>query len=199
MRFLLFSSFLILSSCAIQQVERNEGHSCGIKMIFPWDQTMIFHTDLSVMDWDLSGIMILQKEANDKYRFLLTADAGPTLIDMTFSMQGYKRNYIFKKLDRNLLLSLFYEDVSVLIGIHILENKGFTLPDFKGCCYPFNKKKMVCYYSDESLTAQSGATLYDMSKATVTVNYFYDANNLLDSISVIHYNFNMHYKLYPIY
>jgi hypothetical protein len=196
MRYLIFVSLSFILGCTGQyHVSKQQGAPCDVSFRPVSDTTMVFNTAIGIQGMSVSGIIILHRESDDKIRFVLIAEAGPTLIDLDLKRSGYSKNYVFKKLDRKVILDLFYQDMGIVTGIFADDKKGYFVSVDSGCCCPLKRNSLLCYLTNDSGFPEK-AFMSSKKKKKTSVKYFYSDTGTLDSISVDHHRFDMHYTLY---
>lgn len=190
MRYLLLSSMLILMACTTSK--KISQQSTGNKIpVFQWDTITTFKANITVLNRDYTGMMILNRENDSSYRVILTTGVGPKLIDMSITSKGYTKLYAIKQLNRKALLNMLWEDFGTMVNIFA---KNELLPtSSETVCFPVRKKLTACYNFETKQLSPSSAYFMEGSDMKTKISYFYDDKNHPDSVVIEHLSFNMSY------
>lgn len=192
MRYLLLSSLLLFAACASskypQQLAVNKPST------FQWDTTTSFKANITVLNQEYTGLVILNRESDSSYRVILTTGVGPKLIDMSLTSKGYTKYFAIKQLNRKALLNMFWEDFGTMVNIFSNNNHHFdTIANSH--CFPVRKKLSACYYYKEKQPFPVSAYFMEGQKMKTKFSYFYDGKNHPDSVVIEHLSFKMNYSL----
>jgi len=154
---------------------------------FP-DETF-FNANIEVSGHTISGIMLIKKDERkeNSYRILFTTIAGPKLMDMYISPDGYEILYVVKKLNKRIILRMFQTDFALISGLYLSgENKNCE----NGNCVIKLSKKKSAHYSFDNENRIINAEYRGKRKILFDVIYTYN-QDIIDTISLQHHNFNM--------
>lgn len=193
-RYFLLSSLLLLVACATLKTPQQQKMPCVNRTTFNWDTTLVYKASITVMNQNISGLIIFNKEDETTYRLVMTTDIGPKLIDMTLTPKGYTKNFIISQLDRKALLRMFWEDFSTMLGIFSYSNYSYN-SGIDSCCYPVPRNFSACYNPNEQNSFPSTAYFLKGNEKQTKINYFCLPEHQPDSIKIEHLRFNMSYFL----
>ncbi len=197
MRCLAFVSLLLLYSCASRHLV--PGHNADTCDMLVRPQSDLFEAcgiEIRYGELSVSGIILLVSDNKPDIRFVMLAETGPTLIDLYLTRNGYTKNYVYKKLDRKIILKLLHEDIGIVTGLFADKNRGYKSNELNVCCYPVKKNVVLCYESDSDSDLPVKAVLTEKGKKKTTVNYYYSNSSIPDSIGILHHRINMQLTLY---
>jgi len=155
-----------------------------------------FNAVVEVSGHTISGIMVIKKDEHEKARcrILFTTIAGPKLMDMYITTNDYDILYVVKKLKKKILLRLFQKDFALIAGLYLAEQNKNCEND--SCSIQLSRKKSVNYLFDRQ-NRISRAEYRGKGKILFDVVYSYN-QDVIESISLQHYNFNMKITLNSI-
>jgi hypothetical protein len=186
MRLFLLINILIITS-VIQSV------ACGFPEL---SGETFFNANIEVSGHTISGIMVIKKDEQKKnrYRILFTTIAGPKLMDMYISTDGYEILYVVKKLNKRIILRMFQTDFALISGLYLSgENKNCE----NGNCTIKLSKKKSAHYSFDNENRIINAEYRGKGKILFEVVYTYN-QDIIETIFLQHHNFNMKITLKSI-
>ena len=126
MRFLTFSIFLLLLSCA-SYPKKMGYHPTELNVrgvINPYfsnvQKDYVYKANITVFKNNFGGILVLKKLAHQTHRIAFTTELGNTIFDFTLSGTDFKVNRILKEMDRKILLNILEQDFRSLVQEEII-------------------------------------------------------------------------------
>jgi hypothetical protein len=155
-----------------------------------------FNAVVEVSGHTVSGIMVIKNDEHEKNkcRILFTTIAGPKLMDMYITQDDYKILYVVKKLKKKIILGLLQKDFALISGLYLSNENKICEND--SCTVILSKKKSAHYLFDTQ-NRISKAEYRGKGKLLFDVVYSYNLD-IVESISLQHYNFNMKITLNTI-
>jgi hypothetical protein len=153
-----------------------------------------FSAVIEISGRTVSGIMVIKKDEHreNRYRILFTTVAGPKLVDMYITRDGYEILYVEKKLKKRLVLGLLHKDFALISGLYLSN----TNCESDSCSVKLSKKKSA-HYSFDAQNRICKAEYRGKGKLLSDVVYTY-SHDVMESISLQHYNFRMKITLNTI-
>lgn len=157
---------------------------------------MFFNAVVEVSGHTISGIMAIKRDEREKTRcrILFTTIAGPKLMDMYITADDYDILYVVKKLKKKILFRFFQKDFALIAGLYLSEKNKNCEND--SCAIQLSRKKSAHYLFD-SQNRIIRAEYRGKGKILFDVVYSYN-QDIIESILLQHYNFNMKITLKPI-
>ena len=198
MRYLLVINFYILLCYSLGCNAQNEPYKINITQSN--DSVGLYNISYSIIDYNLSGLLIYKKINDSCYRAIITSEMGPKILDMYMYKNEYKLNYAIKQLNRKIIIKSFYNDLVSISGLNYREKSTeTTIFDSISAKQIIVDKKNKIVISNNASKKQSNVVFSHKNKKELTIDYFYSSIEIqTDSIFLKHYNYKMEMVLRKI-
>ncbi|MDR1338998.1 MAG: hypothetical protein LBK58_02950 [Prevotellaceae bacterium] len=156
-----------------------------------------FNALVEVSGHTISGIMVIKNDSREenRCRILFTTVAGPKLMDMHITRDGYEILHVTKKLRKKLILRLFQKDFALVSGLYLSDRNKDCTGD--SCSVKLSKKKSA-HYRFDARNRIARAEYRGRGKLLFDAVYTYNNTGNIESILLQHYNFRMKITLNSI-
>lgn len=193
MRYLLFiSNLLLLIGCSspYKSLQPAEGDVYSVEKFKPAFKIALYQAYVDVLGKHLSGLLLLKTMQDSSIRIVFSNEMGLKYFDFEFALDGkFKVHYILEKLNRKTVLSTLRSDFQLILMQNLNYNKAYLLKDNQFNYYVFPVGNELYYYVSEKgkLERVEIGTRNKIKVRAIMQNY---SNNVPDTISIEHYNFN---------
>lgn len=200
MRFLLYSTILLLISCASEYSSMKSvpvDAECVQKLKPAGISTAWYDASVDVQGRHMSGLLLIKQMPDSVVRVVFTNEAGITYFDMSFDVLGkFKTHYVMKQLNKKPVVNTLRADFELLMGIPFRHSKISAWQRGGEVFYGIKQKKKTAYF----ITDTDCASLQRVelgSKREKMVTGFLMGESVLspDSLRIQHHNFNMKISL----
>jgi hypothetical protein len=153
-----------------------------------------FNAEINIAEHTATGIVVIKEIDADTYRILFTTLAGPKLMDMYITRDGYKILYVAKMLKRRIILRALQRDFALVAGLYLVTEKHC---DDVECSIKLSKNTSA-HYSFDANDRIGKAEYRRKQKPVSTVEYTYRQDSIA-SIVLRRCNFNMNIRLNSIH
>ncbi|MFK5878052.1 MAG: hypothetical protein QM478_01005 [Flavobacteriaceae bacterium] len=131
MRYLIISLCLLMIGCSSYPKKNNFvlDEIESPKTLNPYFSDSIdyvYKAQISIMDNNFGGILIIKKINNQEHRVVLTTEMGNKLFDFSYIKDNFIVNSILKEMDKKILINLLKKDFKVLIEDDPIRINSFT-------------------------------------------------------------------------
>ncbi|MBL7858693.1 MAG: hypothetical protein JNM57_13480 [Cyclobacteriaceae bacterium] len=200
MRFLLFSTLVLLASCASSYKALKPipvDQACVLKRMPVGLATSWFDASVDVMENHISGLLLIKRMPDEAMRLVFTNEAGITYFDFAFDPSGrFKVHYAIKQLNRKAVIRTLQTDFELLLGIPFRQGNLQAWRMGNEVFYGVQQKKKIAYF----ITTPDCASLHRLEwaskrKRLVTAVVAGNSTSTPDSVQIQHHTFNMHIRL----
>ncbi|MCR5861380.1 hypothetical protein LRS05_04100 [Flavobacterium sp. J372] len=198
--FLLISSTVIFSSCAVKtvagyspiaQIDKKEvrtDYFTDIKADY------VYKAAIEVYGNNLGGIVIIKKTGADSHRVAFTTEFGNKLFDFTFTGNEFTVNYILEDLDRGIIKNTLRDDFRLLLKNSYSIESMYENPET--IVYKSNDGKRFNYlFTDRNSGRLKKLVNATKTKEKVEISYDDITNTLAKSIIIAHKNIKLRIAL----
>lgn len=197
--FLIISSFLLLSSCAVKTVDGFEQKEPAHKSYSaPYfsdpEKDYVYKAQISVYGRDFGGIFIAKKVNDTLYRAAFTTEFGNKLFDFEITDTSFKVNYILEELDKAIIVNTLKRDFMLLLKqkyevAEQYENEQNTVYKSK------DGKRFNYLFADKASGRLSKLVNATKSKEKTIITYNAESNILARNIVIDHKNIKLKIEL----
>ncbi|MEE4198154.1 MAG: hypothetical protein V2I54_10955 [Bacteroidales bacterium] len=199
----LYTGFLILLGCSdpYKEITKTAFPAQGIHEI-PYslpqvEEALIYKTDISFYQRNISGLLIIKRTGEQNYRIALTTQFGLKIFDFALNRGSLEVIYCIDYLNKNSIISTFEDDFNLLL-MQIKYEKIYAIQDdvqeFRG--WIFQSGKRSCYYLMNKENEQIERIEQRKRNAKkISVSLYDYKNNLPYSIHLEHHTIKLKMKL----
>lgn len=198
--FLIISLFLILVSCATNNVAKDLKPVVLEKTVYnaPYfsnpEIDYVYKTNITVYGNELSGIFIAKKINETTHRVVFTTEFGNKLLDFEISETDFKVNSIVDELNRKILINTLKVDFRLLLRNQFLIEE--QLEDNINKVYKSNEGSKYNYiYVSKSDEKLSKITHASKRKEKISISFTTENNIFAEAIIIQHYNIKLRIEL----
>jgi hypothetical protein len=198
--FLLISSTVVFSSCAVKTVagytpaENFKQKEVKVSYFSNTGADYVYKASIEVYGNNLGGIVIIKKTGADSHRVAFTTEFGNKLFDFTFKGDEVTVNYILEDLNRGIIKNTLRDDFRLLLkDIYSIESmyenaetNVYKSKDSKRYNYLFTDKKSG--YLKKLINATKAKEKVEISYARIT-------DTLAKNIIIAHQNIKLRIEL----
>lgn len=195
-RYLLFTSMLMLAGCASQtkHLAALTSISYCLNTAAPAFKTELYKASVDVYGNHISGLMFFKTMPDSSQNVVFATETGLTFFSFSWSKSGeFKVQHVIEKLDRKLVINLLRKDLELILVPSTYKNKARLEP---GNVYSVQfKKEQIFFFVSQDCNSISKAEVRHQDKIKTKVLFFPQTKNVPDSVNIEHLNFNMQLAL----
>ncbi|HTH56365.1 MAG TPA: hypothetical protein VL728_09985 [Cyclobacteriaceae bacterium] len=192
MRYLLFVSLAIglEGFSPIHYVHPALSSDC-LESSVPKFSSVLFASSVDVVGHHISGLLFLKVMPDSSRRAVFSNEAGITYFDFEWKKNGeFKTYHVIKKLRKRIVLNTLRKDFELMLVppalIKSIEKKGAD-----GGYSAVRKREKLMFKTTADCRSIVSVDVIGRKSKLVTVRFFPEGKNIPDSVSIVHFNFNM--------
>ena len=198
--FLIISLFLILVSCATNNVAKDLKPVVLEKTVYnaPYfsnpEIDYVYKTNITVYGNELSGIFIAKKINETTHRVVFTTEFGNKLLDFEISETDFKVNSIVDELNRKILINTLKTDFRLLLRNQFLIKE--QLENGTNKVYKSNEGSRYNYIYVAKLGEKLSKIVHaSKRKEKISISFTSENNTFAEAIIIQHYNLKLRIEL----
>ena len=199
MRHLLFISIFMFWGCSSQykSLITADGNVYAIQKFKPDFKSTLYQAFVNVAGKHLSGLLLIKTMENGNTRIVFSNEMGIKYFDFEFATDGkFTVHFILEKMNRKAVISTLKEDFELILMLNLDYNKAFILKNNESLYFVFQDAGEFRYYiTDHETKKLEGIESGTKNKRKVKAQMFNYTENVPDSISIEHCNFNLNISL----
>lgn len=178
---------------------QNTSSQSPVKITREKDSVGVYQLNMSIINKDVSGLLVFKQLSDSSFRVVLTSEMGPKILDMNISPKLYKTNFVISQLNKKRVLNSFYNDFAAITGINVFGKKYefFENDSMLNIEFIYGKKELL-RINQYKKRNYSHAGFFKKNKKQWEINYFYKNDLQLDSVFLKHNNFDLQMELRKI-
>ena len=192
--FRLISNLFLLMGCSspYKSLQHINGDVYDVEKFRPVIKTELYHAYVDVIGKHLSGLLLLKTMQDSSIRIVFSNEIGIKYFDFEFTSKGkFIVHFILEKMNHKAVLSTLRKDFQLILMQNLDYKKAYILKDDQFIYYVFPVGNELHYFISEKETKKldriESGTISKIKVRAKMQNY---SNNIPDSISISHSNFN---------
>lgn len=194
MKYLLFASLVFCLEAFSQDNTRGKSGKDCFNSSIPKFSSALYSASIDVVGHHISGLLFLKAMPDSSQRAVFSNEAGITYFDFEWKKDGAFKTYqVIKKLRKKIVLNTLRKDFElVLVPPSIVKAVG---KQTNGEYAAIRKKETLMFKSSTDCQSIESIDVIGKKNKLVNVRFFPDGKNIPDSVSIVHFNFNMKIEL----
>jgi hypothetical protein len=200
MRYLLFSSSILLLSCASDYRNLTAipvDINCIAKIAPRPLSTSWYHASVEVAGNHISGLLLIKNMPDSAIRVVFTNEAGVTFFDFGFSKdRTFTVHAIIKKLNKKPVVQTLRKDFELMLALPFVKTSYLSWREGEEVYFGVKQKKQTAYF----IISKDCSSLHrlewgDARKRKVTVRLVGSGYPSPEKLELIHHTFDMRISL----
>ena len=190
MKYLLFVSLVFVLEGFSPNTSQEQSQNDCFNSSVPKFSSVLYSASIDVVGHHISGLLFLKMMPDSSQRTVFSNEAGITYFDFEWRKNGeFKTHQVIKKIKKRIVLNTLRKDFElVLIPPAIVKplekrNDGeFSIS---------RRKEQLIFKTTTDCQSIASVDVIGKKNKLVNVRFFPEGKNIPDSVSIVHFNFNM--------
>lgn len=161
------------------------------KSSVPKFSSALYSTSIDVVGHHISGLLFLKIMPDSSQRAVFSNEAGITFFDFEWKKNGAFKTYkVIKRLRKRLVLNTLRKDFELVLVptaiVKSIERKGVDNEYFTS-----RRNEKLIFKTNPDCQSFAAIDVMGRKKKLVEARFFPKGNNIPDSVSILHHNFDM--------
>lgn len=195
MKYLLFASLVFcLEGLSPDDIALEQSPDECFNSSVPKFTSALYSASIDVVGHHMSGLFFLKTMPDSSQRAVFSNEAGVTYFDFEWRKNGeFRVHRVIKKLKKKIVLNTLKKDFELVLvppSIVALMKKKEANEYLS-----LRKKEQLIFKTNTDCSSITSIDVMGRKSKLVNVRFFPEGQNIPDSVSIVHFNFNMKIEL----